>query len=137
MNDFLICSYPVIANCQILREGNLKHIFNGTLELASKRFQITGNAELNPYLFVYPKVYVKLIPLDNSSPIVFEYNIIPKSNKEYQLIGSIQHAEKYVYFNADLVVVDVLNWDGTLEVQLYFYYSRVFVFFQGQFAIKV
>lgn len=98
-----------------MREGN-KHVFNGTLNLASKLFQIEGNADLSAYLFIYSKAYIKLTPVDKSAPITFEYNITPKSSQEYQLIGSVHHMEKYVYFTADLTAVDILNWDGTLEV---------------------
>nr|XP_023014255.1 uncharacterized protein LOC111504020 [Leptinotarsa decemlineata] len=106
--------YPVTVHCEILKPSESRREFDGYLKFKDKLLIITGNADLIGN--IPARVSTKFSPKDNSPPLTFDYQLSPTSLDRYELVGSIQHSEKFLRFHADLHTVDVFDWDLKVEI---------------------
>lgn len=117
-NTIIFFRYPITVNCKIHDAEQNKKIFDGKLTFSSQVYNISGHTELIGSLFTY--TYIKLTPQNNSFPIIFEYQVDPKSINEFDLTGYIQYSGKTDRFKAHLLAYQVLNWNFNMQVCIYF-----------------
>ncbi|KAG5880871.1 hypothetical protein JTB14_004019 [Gonioctena quinquepunctata] len=106
--------YPVTVDCKILKPSENRREFDGNLKFKDKLFIITGVADLIGN--IPSRVSMKFAPEDNTPPLTFEYQLSPTSLDKYKLIGSIQHAEKFSHFNADLTSRGTFDWELKFQI---------------------
>lgn len=106
--------FPIFVNCTILKPSQDTRQFVGTLILKEKLFDISGNADIIGNLPT--RVFTQLTPKDNTSPIVFQYQLTSTGVNRYKILGHLQHSDKFTNFNARLSTTDKFNWEFNIEV---------------------